>query len=63
MAKTPASDRRVAAFLSKAQAREDRERARRIATLRRGMASAKLFDHEIHEIEQVVFLAYGRTKL
>lgn len=63
MAKQSKSDIRVAAFLGRAQAREDRERVRRVAKIKKAIAGAKLLDHEIHDLEQIVFTAYGRTKL
>ena len=46
-----------------AQAREDRDWARRLAKVKRGFAEAEFTDLELREIERVVFLAFGRTKL
>jgi hypothetical protein len=56
-------DRKVKAFLAKAQAREDRERAGRVARIKRAIAGSDLMDHEIHGIETIVFGAFGRTRL
>lgn len=50
-------------IIADAQVREDRYRARRIADIKRAFAQASFGDGELYEIEQVVFYAFGRTKL
>lgn len=56
-------DAKVRAFIQRAQAREDKERVRRVARIKRALAGADFFDGELSEIETVVFTAFGRTKL
>jgi hypothetical protein len=56
-------DRKVAAFLAKAHAREERQTAARIARVKRAIGEASFFEWELGEIERAVFGAYGRTKL
>jgi hypothetical protein len=50
-------------IIAAAQVREDRYRARRIADIKRAVAQANFLDDELTQIEGVVFLALGRTKL
>lgn len=56
-------DAKLTAFLQKAQAREDRERARRVSRIKRAIAGADLHDAELSDLEAIVFLAFGRAKL
>lgn len=56
-------DQKLQAFLTKAQAREDRARASRIARIKRAVAQASFYDSELAELEPIVFAAFGRTKL
>lgn len=51
------------ALIKRIQANEDRNRARRVAKIKRAVMGADLLDHELTAIEAVVFGAYGRTKL
>lgn len=50
-------------ILARIRTKEVRIRARRVARLKRAIPICGLFDSEIYDIEQIVFLAYGRTKL
>lgn len=63
MATKKQDDRKVAAFLAKAQRRNDRDYAARVARLKRAFAGAKFYDWELTEIERMVFSAYGATAL
>jgi len=56
-------DEKVKRFLARAQAHEDRDRAKRVNRIKRAVAGADLMDHELHGIEMIVFGAFGRTKL
>jgi hypothetical protein len=56
-------DRKVTAYLAKAQVREERQTAARIVRLKRALGEAKFFEWELGEIERAVFGAYGRTKI
>jgi hypothetical protein len=58
-----ARDAKVQAFLDKAQAREDRYRAQRLSKIKRAIAGAEFMDGELSMLEEIVFLAFGRTKL
>lgn len=49
--------------IDRIQAREDRERARRVDRLKRGISGADFRDDELRDLEQIVFRAYGRAKL
>lgn len=49
--------------IDRIQAREDRERARRVDRLKRGISGADFRDDELRYLEQIVFRAYGRAKL
>lgn len=53
----------VEKIIELAQAREDREYARRIAKIKRAVTEADFFGAELTAIETIVFGAYGRTKL
>lgn len=46
-----------------AQVREDREWARRLAKLKQGFAQADFTGPELSALEDIVFRAFGRTKL
>jgi len=50
-------------LIARIQARSDREKARRVARIKRAVAGADFLDWELSEIERLVFGAYGRTKL
>ena len=53
----------VKQILDAAQAREDREYARRVSRIKRAIAGADFHNAELTEIEAIVFGAFGRTKL
>lgn len=50
-------------IIKSAQDREDRHRSRRMADIKRAVAQADFLEHELSQIEDVVFRAFGRTKL
>jgi hypothetical protein len=50
-------------IIKAAQTAEDRRYARRVADIKRAVAQADFMDHELLQIEDVVFRAFGRTKL
>jgi hypothetical protein len=56
-------DRKVRAFLRKADAKNRRERAARVDKLRRAMVTSDFFEWELGELERLVFCAYGRNQL
>jgi hypothetical protein len=53
----------VEKIIELAQVREDREWARRLAKLKQGFAQADFTAAELSALEDVVFRAFGRTKL
>jgi hypothetical protein len=57
------ADAKVDAILRRAQREEDRTKANRIDRIKRAIAGSTLYDHELAAIENVIFAAYGRTKL
>lgn len=57
------SDRRAADLLQRLTVSEQRVRAQRIAKIKRAICACVFRDDEIWNIEQIVFLAYGRAKL
>lgn len=61
--KKAAQDRKVAAFLAKAEVRNQRARAAQVVRIKKAVSEAQFFDWELVEIERMVFAAYGRTKL
>jgi hypothetical protein len=56
-------EKSVTEVIDRIQAREDRERARRVDRLKRGIAGADFRDDELRDLEQIVFRAYGRAQL
>jgi hypothetical protein len=56
-------NKKIPALIKRIQANEDRDRARRVARIKRAVTSADFLDHELTAIEAVVFSAYGRTQL
>lgn len=53
----------VEQMLKTAQDNEDRQRAYRIRRIKRAIDGGVFLDGELYQIEQVVFGAFGRTKL
>lgn len=49
--------------IAAAQVREDRYRAKQLAAIKRAISQADFLDHELRALEDIVFLAFGRTKL
>jgi hypothetical protein len=58
-----AEDRKVALYLQKAEARNQRARAAQLARIKKAIAGASFLEWELREIERLVFAAFGRTKL
>jgi hypothetical protein len=50
-------------IIKAAQVREDQAYARRVADIKRAVSQASFMDSELRVIEDVVFRAFGRTKL
>lgn len=50
-------------IIKAAQTAEERRYARRVTDIKRAVAQADFMDHELLQIEDVVFKAFGRTKL
>lgn len=50
-------------LISRIQISEDRAISRRVAKIKRAIAGASFYTHELTQIEAIVFGAYGRTKL
>lgn len=57
------SSKKTDALIKRIQANEDRNRARRVARIKRAVVDADFLDHELTAVEAIVFGAYGRTKL
>ena len=53
----------VSGLVAQMQIREDRERARRVERIKRGIAGANFRDDELTDLEEIIFRAYGRAKL
>lgn len=58
-----AKKKTVEQIIQSAQVREDREYDRRLTCIKRAVAQSNFMDHELSQIEDVVFKAFGRTKL
>lgn len=56
-------NKKTNALIKRIQANEDRNRARRVAKIKRAVAGADFLDHELTAVEAIVFGAYGRSKL
>ena len=53
----------VERIIQLAQVREDREYIRRLTRIKKAVAQADFLDSELSQLEDVVFKAFGRTKL
>lgn len=58
-----AKKKTVEQIIQLAQVREDREYDHRVLRIKRAVAQSNFLDIELSQIEEVVFRAFGRTKL